>query len=144
MNIESQLFKFSPPLRKRLTFSSERLLLYCNNVQQKQARNILEQQLSEGLKNAGQKDIKSGKVLDYAYAETADKLNKSAGKYSKAASILQVAADTFSTGVKTLVSLFKSGIDNQYRAYENTFSNLATRICMIMYVYQKYKICGDL
>lgn len=96
-------------------------------VQQKQARNILEQQLSEGLKNAGQKDIKSGKVLDYAYAETADKLNKSAGKYSKAASILQVAADTFSTGVKTLVSLFKSGIDNQYRAYENTFSNLATR-----------------
>ena len=37
MNIESQLFKFSPPLRKRLTFSSERLLLYCNNVQQKQA-----------------------------------------------------------------------------------------------------------
>ena len=96
-------------------------------IQQKQARNILQQQLSEGLKNAGQKDIKSGKVLDYAYAETADKLNKSAGKYSKAANILQVAADTFSTGVKTLVSLFKSGIDNQYKTYENTFSNLATR-----------------
>ena len=96
-------------------------------IQQKQARNILQQQLSEGLKNAGQKDIKSGKVLDYAYAETADKLNKSAGKYSKAANILQVAADTFSTGVKTLVSLFKSGIDKQYKAYENTFSNLATR-----------------
>lgn len=96
-------------------------------IQQKQARNILQQQLSKGLKNAGQKDIKSGKVLDYAYAETADKLNKSAGKYSKAANILQVAADTFSTGVKTLVSLFKSGIDNQYKAYENTFSNLATR-----------------
>lgn len=96
-------------------------------IQQKQARNILQQQLSEGLKNAGQKDIKSGKILDVAYKETADKLNKSAGKYSKAANILQVAADTFSTGVKTLVSLFKSGIDNQYKTYENTFSNLATR-----------------
>lgn len=96
-------------------------------VQQKEARNILQQQLKQGLANAGQKDIKSGKVLDVAYKETADKLNESAGKYSKWTGVLQIAADTFMSAVKTFGGMFTEGKNKQVNTYENTFTGIAAR-----------------
>lgn len=96
-------------------------------IQQKEARNILQQQLKQGLDNAGQKDIKSGKVLDVAYKETADKLNQSAGKYSKWTGVLQIAADTFMSAVKTFGGMFTEGKNKQVNTYENTFTGIAAR-----------------
>ena len=96
-------------------------------IQQKEARNIFQQQLKQGLANAGQKDIKSGKVLDVAYKETADKLNQSAGKYSKWTGVLQIAADTFMSAVKTFGGMFTEGKNKQVNTYENTFTGIAAR-----------------
>ena len=96
-------------------------------IQQKEARNIFQQQLKQGLDNAGQKDIKSGKVLDMAYKETADKLNQSAGKYSKWTGVLQIAADTFMSAVKTFGGMFTEGKNKQVNTYENTFTGIAAR-----------------
>lgn len=96
-------------------------------IQQKEARNIFQQQLKQGLANAGQKDIKSGKVLDVAYKETADKLNQSAGKYSKWTGVLQIAADTFMSAVKTFGGMFTEGKNKQVNTYEDTFTGIAAR-----------------
>lgn len=96
-------------------------------IQQKEAKNIFQQQLKQGLDNAGQKDIKSGKVLDMAYKETADKLNQSAGKYSKWTSVLQIAADTFMSAVKTFGGMFTEGKNKQVNTYEDTFTGIAAR-----------------
>lgn len=96
-------------------------------VQQKEARNIFQQQLKQGLANAGQKDIKSGKVLDMAYKETADKLNQSAGKYSKWTGVLQIAADTFMSAVRTFGGMFTEGKNKQVNTYEDTFTGIAAR-----------------
>lgn len=96
-------------------------------IQQNRAQTIFKEQLTQGLKNAGQKDIKSGKVLDYAYKETADKMNQSAGKYSKASSLLQIAADTFMSAVKTFGGMFTEGKNKQVNTYEDTFTGIAAR-----------------
>ena len=96
-------------------------------IQQNRAQTIFREQLTQGLKNAGQKDIKSGKVLDYAYKETADKMNQSAGKYSKASSLLQIAADTFMSAVKTFGGMFTEGKNRQVNTYEDTFTGVAAR-----------------
>lgn len=69
----------------------------------------------DSIKKFAESNIKNGRMS----SEAADLLGKSATKYNAAASVLQVAANTFKAGVDILSSLFTSGFNNQKEALRN-------------------------
>lgn len=66
-------------------------------------------------------------IAKLAENKTANDLKDSASKYSKASNVLQIAADTFMSAVKTFGGMFTEGKNKQVNTYENTFTGIAAR-----------------
>lgn len=94
-------------------------------VQQRYIQNRLNENYKYYSKNSVAKNPET--ITRLTENKTVNDIKGSAGKFNTAANVLQVAANTFSTAIEKLTTLFTRGIDNQYTAYETTFSNLATR-----------------
>lgn len=94
-------------------------------VQQRYIQNRLNENYKYYSKNSVAKNPET--ITRLTENRTVNDIKGSAGKFNIAANVLQVAANTFSAAIEKLTTLFTRGIDNQYTAYENTFSNLATR-----------------
>ena len=94
-------------------------------VQQRYIQNRLNENYKYYSKNSVAKNPET--ITRLTENKTVNDIKGSAGKFNIAANVLQVAANTFSAAIEKLTTLFTRGIDNQYTAYENTFSNLATR-----------------
>lgn len=96
-----------------------------NDVYKKVAANTYNNYKRQGA------DFTDSKVVNKMYAEaqekTATKVDGIYKKYNAATSILKVAADTFNTAVNTWVGVAKAGLNNQYNAFENSFSNISVR-----------------
>lgn len=66
-------------------------------------------------------------ITKLAQNKTVNDINNSSSKFSKAASIMQIAVNAFKEGVDIFVAGIKQGFNNQVNAYESTFSNIAAR-----------------
>lgn len=88
--------------------------------------------LRQAAQSAGGHGLKKGTEAFTSYVNdyAAKKMGEAAGKYSTSASIIQVAADTFTKAVGVFAGLFKSGYMNQYNSFNNNFSNISVRTGM--------------
>ena len=66
-------------------------------------------------------------IAKLAENKTANDLKDSASKYSKASNVLQIAADTFMSAVRTFGGMFTEGKNKQVNTYEDTFTGIAAR-----------------
>lgn len=73
------------------------------------------------------RDPNSKMVSKLAENKTVNQLSESSGKFNTAASLIQVAANTFSKAVSTFSGLFFRGLHNQANVYEDTFTNISVR-----------------
>ena len=92
-----------------------------------------QRQLNENLKyfqdvaKSMGRDPNSKLVSKLAENKTVNQLSDSSGKFNTAASLIQVAADTFSKAVQTFGGLFTKGLSKQAQIYEDTFTNISVR-----------------
>ena len=75
------------------------------------------------IRKVAELNIKNGKMS----SETSELFNKSAKSFNKGAGIVQIAADTFMSAVKTFGGMFTEGKNKQVNTYENTFTGIAAR-----------------
>lgn len=59
--------------------------------------------------------------------QTVAKMGNITTKYGKATTVLSVATEVFKEAVNTWVSVFKTGLGNQKKAFENTFEPISVR-----------------
>lgn len=96
----------------------------------------LQPQAAEALKwaaqSAGGHRLKKGtpEFTNYVNAAAAQRMSESANKYSTSASLIQVAANTFSKAVSVFSQLFMAGMGNQYRSFNDNFTNISVRTGM--------------
>lgn len=76
------------------------------------------------------KSVSDKSVIAAAEKQTVKDLKLSSGKFGLAADVMQVAANTFSSAVGIVSKLFTSGMNNQYNAYNNTFTDISVRTGM--------------
>lgn len=98
-------------------------------MQQRDANRIQTSAYKELAKNYIQnnKSIQSDDFANTLNKTVSTRIEASASKYSKAANVLQIAVNTFKSGVDTWVNIAKQGLQNQTNAYENTFEGISVR-----------------
>lgn len=89
----------------------------------------MQQQLNKNYEYFKQNSVSknANTITKLAENKTVNDLKGSAKGFNTAASVLQIAADTFKKGVDTFTNLFKSGLERQKQTYENTFTNISVR-----------------
>lgn len=104
--------------------------------------------LKQAAQSAGGHHLKKGTEAFTSYVNdyATKKMGEAAGKYSTSASIIQVAANTFSKAVNVFSNLFMQGMRNQYNSYNNNFSNISVRTGMTRSTYfsQQLRINSNL
>lgn len=77
----------------------------------------------DSIRKVAELNIKNGRMS----SETSELFNKSAKSFNKGAGIVQIAADTFMSAVKTFGGMFTEGKNKQVNTYEDTFTGIAAR-----------------
>ena len=95
--------------------------------QQNNANKVYEDMLNAAVKQYGDTSTWTDEIVDKFNNSVTDELSKSAGKYSKAASLLQLAADTFKSGVDEFTSMFKQGLTKQTSTMRQNALNIGVR-----------------
>lgn len=95
--------------------------------QQNNANKVYEDMLNAAVKQYGDKSTWTDEIVDKFNNSVTDELSKSAGKYSKAANLLQLAADTFKAGVDEFTSMFKQGLAKQTTTMRQNALNIGVR-----------------
>ena len=99
------------------------------NIQARQANKIFDAKLNElrGTTSTGRQGNITANRVAQASKYTADQLEKSSGKFNTAASVIQLAADTFHNAAKLIGNLLWSGLLKQGNVYEDTFEGISVR-----------------